>query len=76
MALPDLTDQPKAPRVGLAQYVRNVKSEMRKVTWPTRKETGTTTLIVFIMVIISAIFFFLVDQTLSHAIRLILGLGG
>jgi preprotein translocase subunit SecE len=66
---------PKAPRVSIAQYVRNVKQELAKVSWPSKKETKITTLMVFIMVIISAMFFFIVDQLLSYGIRLILGLG-
>jgi preprotein translocase subunit SecE len=74
MALP-LDDQPKAPRVSPAQFVRNVKSEVSKVVWPTRKETITTTILVFLMVFLSALFFFVVDQILSHGIRALLGLG-
>ena len=66
---------PKAPRVSISQYVRNVKMELAKVTWPSKKETKITTLMVFIMVIISAIFFFVVDQLLSYGIKLVLGLG-
>lgn len=66
---------PKAPRVSIAQYVRNVKQELAKVSWPSKKETKITTLMVFIMVIISAMFFFIVDQLLSYGIRLVLGLG-
>lgn len=75
MATLPVDDQPKAPRVSPAQFVRNVKSEVAKVVWPTRKETITTTILVFIMVILSALFFFVVDQILSHGIRLLLGLG-
>jgi preprotein translocase subunit SecE len=66
---------PKAPRVSLAQYVRNVRQELAKVSWPSKKEIKITTLMVFIMVIISAMFFFVVDQLLSYGIRLVLGLG-
>ena len=46
------------------------------MTWPTRKETGVTTVMVFIMVVLAAIFFFLADMVLSSGIRVILGLGG
>ncbi len=70
-----MQEQPKAPKVGVAQYVRNIKMEMAKVTWPTRKETMTTTMMVFIMVVFTSIFFFIVDQLLSYGIRLILGFG-
>ncbi|MFC4353448.1 preprotein translocase subunit SecE [Fodinicurvata halophila] len=58
------------------QFVREVRQEIRKVTWPTRKETTVTTIMVLIMVFLAAVFFFFVDQALSFGVRLILGLGG
>ena len=58
------------------QYMREVRQEVSKVTWPTRKETMITTAMVFVMVFVSAIFFFLVDWLLSSGVQLILGLGG
>lgn len=58
------------------QFVREVRQEMSKVTWPTRKETTITTMMVFIMVFLAAIFFFVVDLVLSQGIRLVVqGLG-
>jgi preprotein translocase subunit SecE len=59
-----------------AQFIREVRQEANKVTWPTRKETGITTAMVFIMVVLAALFFFLVDTIVAKAIQLILGLGG
>ena len=58
------------------QYLREVRQEVSKVTWPTRKETTVTTGMVFVMVFLAATFFFLVDQLLSFIVRLVLGLGG
>jgi preprotein translocase subunit SecE len=58
------------------QFIQQVRQETRKVTWPTRKETAVTTGMVFLMVILAALFFFLVDQILGEAVRLIFGLGG
>ena len=58
------------------QYMREVRQEVSKVTWPTRKETMITTALVVVMVFVSAIFFFLVDWLLSSGVQLILGLGG
>jgi preprotein translocase subunit SecE len=58
-----------------AQFIREVRQETSKVTWPTRKETAITTAMVFIMVVLAAIFFFLVDSVLSSAIQFILGVG-
>ncbi|MEE8145405.1 MAG: preprotein translocase subunit SecE [Kiloniellales bacterium] len=57
------------------QFVREVRQEVSKVTWPTRKETTITTGMVFLMVFLAALFFLLVDQILSFGVRQILGLG-
>ena len=58
------------------EFVRQVRQETAKVTWPTRKEAGVTTVMVFIMVTLAAIFFFFIDQILSFGVRLVLGIGG
>jgi len=55
--------------------MREVRQEASKVTWPTRKETGITTAMVFIMVVLAALFFFFVDTIVAKLIQLILGLG-
>jgi preprotein translocase subunit SecE len=59
-----------------AKFVREVRSEVSKVTWPTRKETAVTTGLVFLMVAIAAIFFFTIDQVIGVAVRLLFGVGG
>lgn len=56
-----------------AQFVRQVRQEVSKVTWPTRKETAISTVMVFIMVFLLAIFFFLVDRLISWGVSNILG---
>jgi len=58
------------------EFIQQVRSEVAKVTWPSRKETMITTVMVFIFVFLVAIFFFLVDQVLSYVVKLVLGLGG
>ena len=58
------------------EFIQEVRNEVSKVSWPSRKETWITTVMVVIMVFISAIFFLLADQVLSWGVRLILGLGG
>ena len=63
-------------KVNPAQFVRQVRQEVAKVSWPSRKETGIGTLMVFIMVFLAAIFFFVVDLGLSWGVQLILSLGG
>jgi preprotein translocase subunit SecE len=59
-----------------AQFVREVRQEISKVTWPTRKELTVTTISVLIMSALAALFFFLIDQVIAWGIRIILGLGG
>jgi preprotein translocase subunit SecE len=57
------------------EFLREIRQELAKVTWPTRKETAVTTGMVFVMVFLLAIFFLGVDQLISLAIQTILGLG-
>jgi len=59
-----------------ALFMRQVRQEVSKVTWPTRKETAITTAMVFVMVTLAAIFFLIVDQIISVGVQQILGLGG
>jgi len=63
-------------KTNLAQFIREVRQEGARVTWPTRKETGITTGMVFLMVIVAAIFFLLVDQLLAFGIQFLLQVGG
>ncbi|WP_149536151.1 preprotein translocase subunit SecE [Siccirubricoccus phaeus] len=58
-----------------AQYVRDVRSEVAKVTWPTRKETLITTGLVLAMSALAAVFFLVVDQLIALAMRGVFGLG-
>ena len=62
-------------RTSPAQFVREVRQELSKVTWPTRKELIVTTASVFAMAIAAAVFFFVVDQIIAFGVQLILGLG-
>ena len=58
------------------EFLRQVRQETSKVTWPSRKETMISTGMVFLMVILAAVFFFIVDQVLALGVRLVFGLGG
>jgi preprotein translocase subunit SecE len=62
-------------KTSAAEFVQQVRQEMARVTWPTRKETLVTTAMVFVMVFVAAAFFFVVDQALSYGVRLVFGLG-
>jgi preprotein translocase subunit SecE len=59
-----------------AQFVREVRQELAKVTWPTRKELVVTTVSVFAMAFVMAVFFFVVDQIIAWIVQVILGFGG
>ncbi|MEZ5866383.1 MAG: preprotein translocase subunit SecE [Geminicoccaceae bacterium] len=59
-----------------AQFVREVRQEIGKVTWPTRKELIVTTISVLVMSALAALFFFVVDQVIAFSIKFLLGLGG
>lgn len=54
-------------------FLKNVSQELKKVTWPSRKETTVSMIMVFIMVTFVAIFLFIVDQITGFAIKQILG---
>jgi len=56
------------------QFLKQVRLEVSKVTWPTRKETLVTTAMVFAMVFAAALYFFVVDWVLQHVVRLVLGM--
>ena len=58
------------------QFLRQVRAETTKVTWPSRRETAVTTALVFVMVFLAAIFFLAADQLMSMAIGWILDIGG
>jgi preprotein translocase subunit SecE len=55
------------------EYVREVRSEVAKVTWPTRRETMITTSMVFIFVLIASVFFLLADKLIGFVVQLLLG---
>jgi preprotein translocase subunit SecE len=56
------------------KFLQEVRAEAQKVTWPTRKETTVTTMMVFVMVIVATIFFLLADQIMRLGIGYLLGI--
>ena len=54
-------------------FLQQVRAEIAKVVWPTRRETVVTTIMTLILVFLTAVFFFLVDQVLSYGTSLIFG---
>lgn len=57
-------------------FLQQVRAETAKVTWPSRRETVITTLMVFAMVILAALFFFAIDQILGWGVGTLLDLAG
>ena len=58
------------------EFLQEVRQETSKVTWPTRKETGISTAMVFLFVFLASIFFLIVDQILQFGGKFVFGLGG
>jgi preprotein translocase subunit SecE len=65
---------PAKPRPSVTEFIAQVRQETAKVTWPTRKETTTTSIAVFIMVLLAMIFFFVVDWLIGHLVSFVLSL--
>ena len=58
------------------EFLQQVREEGSKVTWPTRRETMISTVMVFIMVAIAAVFFLAVDAVLHRGVQWVLGIAG
>jgi preprotein translocase subunit SecE len=58
-----------------AKFIREVRAEVSRVTWPGRKETLVTTGLVFAMAAMAAIFFFVVDQVIGLGVRALFNVG-
>ncbi len=61
--------------VDLIKFMREVRAEAVKTTWPSRRETLQTTGLVLVMVVITAVFFLAIDQAIGAAMRLLFGVG-
>lgn len=56
------------------EFLQQVGAETAKVVWPTRRETGVTTMMVIVFAFLASIFFFLVDMVIRWGVTAILGL--
>ena len=56
------------------KFFREVRAEARKITWPSRRETWITTVMVMIMVMVAGVFFLVIDEVLSRSIEFVLTL--
>ncbi len=65
----------KKPRTSPLEFLAQVRQEGEKVTWPTRKETLITSVMVFVMAVVASIFFLAADFIMQKAVALVLGIG-
>ncbi|MFZ4761589.1 MAG: preprotein translocase subunit SecE [Alphaproteobacteria bacterium] len=63
-------------KVSPVEFSQQVRREIKRISWPTRREAMMTTVMVFVMVTVMSIFLFLADQVIAWLIRLMLGLVG
>jgi preprotein translocase subunit SecE len=56
------------------KFLQEVRSETDKVTWPTRRETAITTIMVFVMVAVASVLFLVADQVIRLFITFVLGI--
>ena len=59
-----------------AQFVRQVRQEINRITWASKRETIIASMSVFVMALIASLFFFLVDLLLSNVVQALLSFGG
>jgi preprotein translocase SecE subunit len=65
---------PKTMAFSPFKFLQEVRAETAKVTWPTRRETTITTIMVFVMVALASVFFFAADQVIRYLVTLVLGI--
>jgi preprotein translocase subunit SecE len=63
-----LSSPRSGPVARLSQFIRDVRAELKRVSWPTAKEVKNTTIITLIAVVFFAVYLFSVDQVLSRMI--------
>ncbi len=63
-----------AKKTGPIAYIKQVRSEGRKITWPSRQEVTVSVMAVFVMVFFSSLFLFFADQVIAWLIRQIMGI--
>jgi preprotein translocase subunit SecE len=63
-------------KIGPVQFFKEVRSEVRKISWSSRNETLISTVFVFIMVVVAALFFFAADALLRTVVGAVLNIGG
>ena len=65
---------PKKQRISVKDYFKGIKTEVKKVVWPTRKELGSYTAVVVLTCVFFAVGFWLIDMGVLTALKAILGI--
>jgi preprotein translocase subunit SecE len=60
---------------GPVEFVKQVRAEVRKITWPSRHETTVSTIAVFVMVLLASVFMYCADQLMAFFVRLVMSIG-
>jgi preprotein translocase subunit SecE len=63
-------------KVSPFEFMKEVRAEIQKVTWPSRRETAITTAMVFVMASIAGVFFVLADVVIHYVVNMVLSFGG
>ncbi len=69
-----MDERPAKTRTSPGEFMRQVQAEARKVVWPSRQETVTTSIFVAIMMVILAVFFLGIDSAFGALVRWLLSL--
>ena len=62
-------------KTNAAEFIQQVRQEVSRVTWPSRKETVVSTAMVFVMAALAGVFFLFADQVIRFLVTLVLGIG-
>lgn len=62
------------PKTGMADFARETRREIAKVTWPSRKEIMVTTVLIVIAALIAGVFFLMIDTALGYVVSKMLGM--
>ena len=62
-------------KVSPFKFFQEVRQEAAKITWPSRRETAITTVMVFVMSVLAGVFFLIADQVIRVAVTFVLGIG-
>ncbi len=62
-------------KVSPFKFLQEVRQEAAKITWPSRRETTITTIMVFVFSVAAGLFFLMADQVIRMTVTLVLGIG-